>query len=86
MGNQLNIKGEEAYALASELAELTGESMTAAVIEAVRMRLERERRKRDRDDRLRGALAIAAEMREHMGQPLPSSNHDWLYDDTGLPA
>lgn len=40
MGTQLNIKGEEAYALASELAELTGESMTAAVIEAVRMRLE----------------------------------------------
>ena len=86
MGSQLNIKGEEAYALASELAELTGESMTAAVVEAVRMRLEQERRKRDRDARLQRALAIAAEMREHMGHPLPSSNHDWLYDEDGLPA
>ena len=86
MATRPNIKGEEAHALASEPAELTGESMTAAVVEAVRMRLEQERRKRDRDARLRRALAIAAEMREQMGHPLPDSNYDWLHDADGLPA
>ena len=35
----LNIKNEETYRLAQELAQLTGESMTAAVTEAVRERL-----------------------------------------------
>jgi antitoxin VapB len=35
----LNIKSEEAHRLARELARLTGESMTAAVTEAVRQRL-----------------------------------------------
>jgi antitoxin VapB len=46
MGMQLNIKSDDAYALASELATLTGESLTAAVTEAIRQRLERERRPR----------------------------------------
>lgn len=32
----LNIKNPEAHALANELAELTGMSITAAVIEALR--------------------------------------------------
>jgi antitoxin VapB len=37
----LNIKNEETHRLVQELASLTGESMTAAVTEAVRERLER---------------------------------------------
>jgi antitoxin VapB len=40
----LNIKDEETQKLAQELAKLTGESMTAAVTEAVRERLDRLRR------------------------------------------
>jgi uncharacterized protein with PIN domain len=36
MGMQLNIKGGEAYALASGLAALTGESPTSAVTQALR--------------------------------------------------
>ena len=32
----LNIKNREAYDLASELAQLTGQSMTAVVIDALR--------------------------------------------------
>lgn len=36
----LNIKNEETHQLAEELAELTGESMTAAVTAAVREGLE----------------------------------------------
>jgi antitoxin VapB len=42
----LNIKNEETHRLAQELARLTGESMTAAVTEAVRERLDRVRRER----------------------------------------
>jgi antitoxin VapB len=37
----LNIKNEEAHKLAQEIATLTGESLTAAVTEALRQRLSR---------------------------------------------
>src|SRR5436190_24097788 len=40
----LNIKNEETHRLAVELAKLTGESLTAAVTQAVRERLDRIRR------------------------------------------
>lgn len=42
----LNIRSAEADALATELARLTGETKTRAVIEAIRDRLERVRRSR----------------------------------------
>ncbi|MBR0959255.1 type II toxin-antitoxin system VapB family antitoxin [Bradyrhizobium japonicum] len=40
----LNIKSPQAHQLATELAQRTGESLTAAVTNAVRERLERVRR------------------------------------------
>ncbi len=85
MGAQLNIKGEDAYRLASELSELTGESLTTAVTTALRERLEREKRSRDGDERLTRLRQITADIRRQMGEPLPSSDHSWLYDDDGLP-
>jgi len=85
MGAQLNIKSEDAYRLASQLAELTGQSLTTAVTEALRERLEREQRGRQREDRLREVREITADIRRLLGEPLPSSNHDWLYEDDGLP-
>ena len=36
----LNLKSDEAYRLARELSERTGKNMTAAVIDALRQRLE----------------------------------------------
>ena len=39
---QLNIKNDEAYVLAKQLAERTGESLTEAVTRALRERLERK--------------------------------------------
>lgn len=51
----LSIKSDEADALARELADLTGESLTEAVTESLRERLDRERRLRRRD--LRSAVA-----------------------------
>jgi len=42
---QLNIKDDRAHRLASELARMTGESMSSAVTRAIEERLERERSK-----------------------------------------
>jgi antitoxin VapB len=85
MGSQLNIKSDDAYALASRLSELTGESLTTAVTTALRERLEREERLRARAERSARLLAIAADIRSHMALPLPASDHRWLYDEHGLP-
>ena len=81
----MNIKGDEAYALVAELAELTGESMTVAVIGAVRQRLDQERRARDKAARAARMLEDAARIRAHMREPV-SSDHSWLYGEDGLPA
>ena len=86
---QLNIKSDEAYGLASRLAELTGHSLTAVVTEALRQRLKAEEALREKKAMLRDVLAIAGDIRAELdrteGEPI-TSNHDWLYDDeTGLP-
>ena len=54
----LNIKSAETDRLARELAELTGETITAAVNNALRLRLELERHERDvmRREQLKAAL------------------------------
>jgi antitoxin VapB len=81
----LNIKSEETHRLAQELARLTGESMTAAVTEAVRERLDRVRRERavGLADRL---LAIGRDCASRLKEPFRSADHgDLLYDEWGLP-
>lgn len=86
MGTQLNIKSDDAYRLASALSELTGESLTAAVTTALEERLKRLQAAQDIEMRLAQIREITADMRARMDKPLPTSNHDWLYDDeTGLP-
>jgi antitoxin VapB len=85
MGAQLNIKSEDAYRLASRLSELTGKSLTSVVTKALRAELEREEHARDREERLRRVREITADIRRHLQHPLPSSDHDWLYDENGLP-
>ena len=82
----LNIKNEETCRLAAELAELTGETKTGAITAALRERLERERRARDKDALLRDIRAIAERCAGLMG-PGPSSVEidDFLYDERGLP-
>ncbi len=81
----LNIKNEETHRLAQELAALTGESMTVAVTEAVRERLQRVRSKRGPGmaERL---LEIGRECAASMKEPYRSIDHgDLLYDEKGLP-
>ncbi len=80
-----NIKNEEAHRLAKKLAALTGESMTAAVTQAIRERLERVRHAKSGSlaDRL---LLIGKRTAAHLKEPLRSADHaDLLYDERGLP-
>jgi antitoxin VapB len=71
--------------MAQELAKLTGESMTAAVTEAVRERLERIRH--ERATGLAGRLlAIGKDCASRLKEPFRSADHgDLLYDELGLP-
>lgn len=81
----LNIKNEEAHRLARELAALTGESMSAAVAEALRERLERLRRAKEGDLATR-LLAIGKDCAARLKEPFRSIDHgDLLYDERGLP-
>ncbi|MGI8938102.1 MAG: type II toxin-antitoxin system VapB family antitoxin [Iamia sp.] len=57
----LSIKSDEADELARELARVTGESLTKAVTESLRERLDRERRGR-RPDLLELVAEIQAEV------------------------
>jgi antitoxin VapB len=81
----LNIKNQETHRLVRELAALTGKSMTEAVTEAVRERLDRIRHagSRSLSDRL---LAIGRDCAAHLAEPYRSADHaDLLYDEFGLP-
>ena len=85
MANQLNIKSEDGYRLATELSDLTGESLTAAVTEALRERLEREQGLRDRAAGIARLATLAAEIRASL-RLAPGASHAYLYDDSGRPA
>jgi antitoxin VapB len=81
----LNIKSEETHRLAQELAALTGQSMAAAVTEAVRESLDRIRRQRaiPLSDRL---LAIGKDCAARLKEPFRTVDHgDLLYGEDGLP-
>ena len=81
----LNIKNDETQKLAQELAKLTGESMTAAITEAVRERLDRVRGQHGAGlaDRL---LKIGKECAAHLREPFRSIDHGkFLYSEKGLP-
>lgn len=81
----LNIKNEKTHRLVRQLARLTGESMTAAVDQAVRERLERVRTRRGSGmaERL---LKIGKECAPLWKEPFRSVDHgELLYDEKGLP-
>ncbi|HTT81789.1 MAG TPA: type II toxin-antitoxin system VapB family antitoxin [Stellaceae bacterium] len=82
----LNLKSDEAYRLARELSERTGESMTKAVIAALRERLDRLKRDQT-ENRVQRLLAIGRDCAAHLGEAYRSLDHDaLLYDEkTGLP-
>ena len=89
MASQLNIKSEDGYRLAVELSALTGESLTTAVTAALRERLDREQRARDRAAKLARLTALAAEVRASLrptAATATAAGDTSLYDGTGLPA
>ncbi len=93
----LEIKDTRADELATELSELTGESIDGAVTRALEERLERERKLRGADvrDKPRSAeeqravkekvAQIMAMVRAAGGAQGATSDHDDLYDERGLP-
>jgi antitoxin VapB len=81
----MNIKNQEAHRLAQELSALTGESLSRAVAEALRERLERVRRERGQSlaERL---VAIGRDTAPRLKEPWRSAEHgELLYDERGLP-
>ena len=82
----LNIKNETTCALARELADLTGETMTGAISVALRERLEREKRQRDAEAEIEEMLAFGKRCAARL-RPGPSSTEigEFLYDEHGLP-
>lgn len=80
----LNIKSVEADRLVEALSALTGESKTQAVIEALRERLERQRRERNRTVLSAELLAIGKRCADY-GRRDTSPHGEFLYDERGLP-
>jgi antitoxin VapB len=81
----MNIKSEEAHRLVKKLVQLTGESQTAAITEAVRQRLEliRSQKGLGLANRL---VQIGQECASHLRKPFSSIEHgDLLYNEKGLP-
>ncbi|MGA2851314.1 MAG: type II toxin-antitoxin system VapB family antitoxin [Terracidiphilus sp.] len=83
----LSIKAPEADRLARELADTTGETITDAVIVAMRERLEREKRKRESKEQLiEDLMAIA----NHCASlpVLDDRTEDEImgWDENGLPS
>jgi antitoxin VapB len=80
----LNIKDPEAHKLAQALAKETGETLTAAVTQAIRERLETVRRHRKRDKTLAALIEIGNRGPEIFTGP-PVDHAEILYDENGLP-
>ena len=86
----LNIKNPETCRLVHQLAELTGESMTAAVEQAVRERLDRLQQasgeaNADLIERLAAIAREAAGIQQRGGKWIADPG-DVLYDERGLPG
>lgn len=78
----LSLKNEEADRLARDLAEMTGESLTEAVVVALRERLDRER---SRQDVARRVSRLAAEVSALPVLDARSLDDILGYDEAGLP-
>lgn len=80
----LNIKDPEAHKLAQKLAQQTGETMTRAVTDALRERLERLNRNRKRDTTAEDLLTIGRRCAATL-KGKPNDHAAILYDARGLP-
>jgi antitoxin VapB len=82
MAAQMNIKSDEAYMLASELAEQAGTSLTQAVLEALRAR----KRTLAADAKLQRVMALSRDTAARLSAGTLELDHgEFLYDEAGLP-
>jgi hypothetical protein len=82
----LNIKNEEVTQIVLELVEETGETITEAVGEAVRARLEELRRKKKRGEVSKRLMEIGKSCASRAPKEWLEKNFDEeLYDEQGLP-
>lgn len=88
---QLNIRSDEAAGRASTLAKRLGKTTTEVVEEALRQYedsvIPRDERGLTPEQRKRfdALTALSLEASKHLLADAPD-NHDWLYDENGLPA
>ncbi len=80
----LNIKDPETHQLAQALAKETGETMTHAVTEALRERLQRVRRQRRPDTTVTELLVIGRRCAGTL-KAQPIDHGALLYDERGIP-
>jgi antitoxin VapB len=81
----LNIKNPRTHELVQELADITGETLTGAVTEAVRERLERLQHP-GTPSLANQLLIIGRDCAARLPEPHRSVDHaDLLYGDDGLP-
>lgn len=80
----LNIKSQEADALVAELARLTGETKTQAVVESLRQRLEREKTRLEHESMAADLLKIGEKCASYGG--VRTEHGELLFDDDGLPG
>jgi len=81
----LNLKNPRAHELAAELAEMTGESLTTAVIKALEERI-RAVRQTEQKSKSELILEFADRFARTMPAGCRSSDHaTLLYDEDGLP-
>lgn len=81
----MNIKNDEAHTLALELAELTGESITSAVIISLRERLARIKGSKSKSvsEQL---LKIGEDCSKRLKPKIRNADHgEMLYGEDGLP-
>jgi antitoxin VapB len=78
----LNIKSDEAYEIATDLARRTGQNLTLVVTEALRA----SERALTLDERRARIAALATKSGKQWKESLKSIEHsDLLYDEMGLP-
>jgi antitoxin VapB len=78
----LNIKSDEAYELARDIARRTGKNLTLVVTDALR----ETHRSLTREERLAKLEEIAQKASKLWDEPWKSMDHgDILYDEWGLP-
>ncbi len=81
----LNIKNERACELATELAELTGETKTHAILVALEERLEKQRQARRKKATAEELLEIGRQVVREIGYQPDVDHAALLYDEHGLP-